>query len=143
MSDADDPNAKVIAEFRATGGRFGGPDYKGPPLTLIHHTGRKSGREYVTPVMYLPDDSDPDTIYVFASKSGAPEHPAWYRNLTAAGSGTVEVGTDSYRVTVAELKGAERDRVYAEQTKRFSGFADYETKTAGIRTIPVLALHRS
>jgi deazaflavin-dependent oxidoreductase (nitroreductase family) len=142
MADHDDRNAKIIDEFRANEGRVGG-GFEGAPLVLIHHTGRKSGREYVNPVMYLPDDSDPDTIYVFASKGGAPEHPSWYRNLTAAGSGSVEVGTDSYRVTVAELKGAERDRVYAEQAKRYPGFAEYEVKTSGVRTIPVLALHRS
>jgi deazaflavin-dependent oxidoreductase (nitroreductase family) len=142
MADHDDRNAKIIDEFRANEGRVGG-NFAGAPLVLLHHTGRKSGREYVNPVMYLPDDGDPDTIYVFASKGGAPEHPSWYRNLTAAGSGSVEVGTDSYRVTVAELKGAERDRIYAEQAKRFPGFATYETRTSGVRTIPVLALHRS
>ena len=58
----------------------------------------------------------------------------------AAGRGEVEVGTDTYPVTVAELTGEERDRVYAEQARRYPGFAEYETKTAGIRTIPVLAL---
>jgi deazaflavin-dependent oxidoreductase (nitroreductase family) len=139
---ADHGNTKIIDEFRANQGQVGG-NFAGAPLVLIHHTGRKSGREYVSPVMYLRDESDPDTIYVFASKGGAPEHPSWYRNLTAAGSGSVEVGTDSYRVTVTELKGAERDTVYAEQAKRFSGFADYEVRTSGVRTIPVLALRRS
>ena len=44
---------------------------------------------------------------------------------------------------VTELTGADRDRVYAEQARRYPGFAEYEKKTAGIRTIPVLALHRS
>jgi deazaflavin-dependent oxidoreductase (nitroreductase family) len=142
MAEPDDWNTKIIEEFRANSGRVGGK-YAGEPLTLLHHTGRRSGREYVNPIMYLPDDSDPDTIYVFATKAGAPDHPEWYRNLTAAGSGIVEVGPDTYRVTVAELKGAERDRVFAEQAKRFERFSDYESKTEGVRTIPVLALHRS
>jgi len=38
--------------------------------------------------------------------------------------------------------GEDRDRVYAEQARRYPGFAGYEKKTAGIRTIPVLALRR-
>jgi len=100
-------------------------------------------REYVNPTMYLPDDSDDDTIYVFASKAGAPSHPDWFYNLTAAGEGTVERGTDTYGVTVRELSGDERDRVYNEQARRYPGFADYAQRTAGIRTIPVLELRRS
>jgi deazaflavin-dependent oxidoreductase (nitroreductase family) len=94
--------------------------------------------------MYLADETDPDTIYVFASKAGAPTDPEWYRNLVAAGdSGRVEVGDEEYDVEVTELTGPDRDRIFAEQARRYSGFAAYAEKTAGIRTIPVLALRRS
>jgi deazaflavin-dependent oxidoreductase (nitroreductase family) len=112
-------------------------------MTLIHHRGRKTGRELVAPTMYLPGEAvgaDPDTIYVFASKAGAPDNPDWYYNLVAAGAGEVEVGTRRYPVNVTDLKGEERNRVYAEQARRYPGFAEYERTTAGIRTIPVLAL---
>ena len=136
-----DFNATVVEEFRANGGRVGGA-FEGAPLTLVHHRGRRSGRELVSPMMYMPDDEDPDTIYVFASKGGAPSHPDWYHNLTAAGAAEVEVGTERYPVTVTEVTGADRDRIYAEQARRYPGFAEYEQKTAGIRTIPVLALRR-
>jgi hypothetical protein len=44
---------------------------------------------------------------------------------------------------VRELTGADRDRVFDEQAGRYSGFADYAKKTAGIRTIPVLELTRT
>jgi len=136
-----DFNAAVVEEFRANGGRVGGA-FEGAPLTLVHHRGRRSGREFVSPMMYMPDDQDPDTIYVFASKGGAPSHPDWYHNLTAAGAAEVEVGTERYPVTVTEVTGADRDRIYAEQARRYPGFAEYGQKTAGIRTIPVLALRR-
>jgi deazaflavin-dependent oxidoreductase (nitroreductase family) len=142
MSDQQDWNAQIIAEFRANGGRVGGM-FEGAPMVLLHHRGRKSGAEYVAPTMYLPRESEPDIIYVFASKAGAPTHPEWYRNLTAAGHGTVERGTETYNVTVREVTGDERDRVYAEQARRYPGFAEYERKTAGIRTIPVLELRRA
>jgi hypothetical protein len=46
-------------------------------------------------------------------------------------------------VTVHEVTGAERDRVYAEQARHYPGFAEYERQTAGIRTIPVLELRRA
>jgi deazaflavin-dependent oxidoreductase (nitroreductase family) len=141
VTEAEDRNAKIVAEFRANAGRVGGP-FEGAPLTLVHHRGRKSGRDYVSPMMYLAADDVPDTIYVFATKGGAPTNPDWYYNLTDARVADIEVGTETYPVTVTELTGDERDRVYDEQARRYPGFAEYAKKTAGIRTIPVLALCR-
>ena len=74
MSDTLDWNAKTIAEFRANEGRVGG-NFEGAPMVLVHHRGRKSGRECVNPMMYLPHDTEPDIIYVFATKAGAPPTP--------------------------------------------------------------------
>ncbi|WP_280272078.1 nitroreductase family deazaflavin-dependent oxidoreductase [Nocardia wallacei] len=142
MSTANDWNSNIIAEFRANEGRVGG-QFEGAPMLLVHHRGRKSGRESVSPMMYLADEQDPDLIYVFASKGGAPTNPDWYYNLTAAGTATVERGTERYDVTVQEITGPDRDRIYAEQAGRYPGFAGYAEKTAGIRTIPVLALRRA
>jgi deazaflavin-dependent oxidoreductase (nitroreductase family) len=137
-----DWNTQVIEEFRANQGRLGG-DFEGQPIVLLHHRGRKSGAEYVAPVMYLADEADADTLYVFASKAGAPSHPEWYRNLVAAGRGRIERGDDEFDVDVTEVTGEERDRIFAEQARRYPGFAGYAEKTAGIRTIPVLALRRA
>jgi deazaflavin-dependent oxidoreductase (nitroreductase family) len=139
---AEDWNTQIINEFRANDGKVGG-NFAGAPITLLHHKGRKSGKEYIAPVMYQADDNDRNTIYVFASYAGAPQNPAWYDNLTAAGKGRVEVGTEEYDVAVREVTGADRDRIYAEQVRRYPGFGEYEEKTAGIRTIPVLALTRA
>jgi len=137
-----DFNANVIEEFRANEGRVGGP-FAGAPIVLVHHRGRKTGKESVAPMMYLPHESDDDVIYVFASKGGAPENPAWYYNLVAAGHATVERGTDTYPVNVRELTGTERDQRYEQQAGLYPGFAEYAVKTAGIRTIPVLELTRA
>jgi deazaflavin-dependent oxidoreductase (nitroreductase family) len=141
MSGPHDWNAKVIAEFRANQGHVG-PPFEGAPLTLVHHRGRKSGREYVNPVMYLQPEDDSTVMYIFATKSGASTNPAWYGNLVHARSADVEVGTETFPVSVSELTGAERDRVYAEQARRYPGFGEYAEKTEGIRTIPVLQLRR-
>jgi deazaflavin-dependent oxidoreductase (nitroreductase family) len=138
----NDRNAKIVEEFRANDGRVAGP-FANQPLALLHYVGRRSGEEFLTPAAYLAADGDPGTIYVFASAGGRPENPQWYRNMTAAGEATVEVGTETYPVIVTELTGAERDRVYAEQARRNPGFAEYERKLAGVRTIPVLALRRA
>lgn len=137
-----DFNAQTIAEFRANEGRVGGP-FEGAPLVLVHHRGRRSGTEHVSPMMYLADEADPASVFVFASRAGSPTNPDWYYNLTSAGTASVEIGTETYAVTVGEIHGEERDRVYAEQARRYPGFAEYAEKTAGIRVIPVLRLTRA
>jgi F420H(2)-dependent quinone reductase len=63
-------------------------DFRSAPLVLVHHRGPKSGQEYVTPMMYLPHDADPNVIYVFATRGGTPVN--WYYNVTADSEGSVE-----------------------------------------------------
>ena len=61
-----DWNTNIIDEFRANEGRVGG-QFEGAPLVLLHHHGRKSGREYVNPVMSLPTaGANPPIRRVFA-----------------------------------------------------------------------------
>ena len=139
MSNPNNWNEKVIADFRANDGRVGGP-FEGAPMVLVHHRGRRTGHEYVNPMMYLASERGDGTIYVFASKGGAPTNPDWYYNLTVAGKGSVELGTGTFPVSVRDLHGEEHDRIYAEQARRYPGFAEYAEKTAGVRTIPVLEL---
>ena len=84
MPDANDWNQGIITEFRANEGRVGGP-FEGAPMILVHHVGRTSGKQYTTPLVYLPGEDGDDALYIFASKGGAPVNPAWYGNLIAAG----------------------------------------------------------
>lgn len=142
MPEVSDWNTRIIEEFRANEGRVGG-NFEGAPMVLVHHRGHKCDREYVNPMMYLPHETDDNVIYVFATTAGQPSNPDWYYNLTTVGEGSIERGTESYAVTVRELTGDERDRVYAEQARRYPGFADYAKRTEGIRTIPVLELTRT
>ena len=141
MAERSNWNQQIIDEFHANGGKVGG-NFAGAPLVLVHHIGRKSGKEYVNPLAYLPKDGDHDSIYIFASKAGAPIDPDWYHNLVTAGEATVEVGTETYPVTVTEITGDERDRIYDRQVEHMPGFGDYAVKTEGIRKIPVLELKR-
>ena len=129
-----DWNAKIIDEFRANQGRVGG-NFEGAPMCLLHTTGARSGTERVNPMMYLELDG---RRFVFASKGGAPTNPDWYHNLVANPSVEVEIGTTTYRATATPLGGEERDRIYAEQARRYPGFAEYQAKTN--RVIPVVEL---
>jgi deazaflavin-dependent oxidoreductase (nitroreductase family) len=130
-------NVKVIEEFRANGGQLGG-SFEGAPVLLLHTTGAKSGKERVNPMMYLEQDG---RIFVFASKAGADTNPDWFHNLVAQPTVRVELSTQTFDAIATPLAGDERDRVYAVQAERYSGFADYETKTS--RVIPVVEVVRA
>ena len=134
MAELNDFNAGIIGEFRANGGKVGGP-FEGAPILLLTTTGARSGATRVNPLAYLPDG---DRMLVFASKGGAPTNPDWYHNVRAHPEVTVEVGEQTKRMRAVELTGAERDRLFAEQAKRMPGFADYQANTT--RVIPVIAL---
>ena len=133
-----DFNTQIIEEFRAHGGKVGGP-FEGAPMVLLTTVGAKSGAQRTTPLVYLPDG---ERVVVFASKAGAPTNPAWFHNLVANPNVIVEVGDQRYGATATVVDGDERDRLYAEQVKRMPGFADYAVK-AGNRVIPVVALDRA
>ena len=139
MAGPNDWNQGIIEEFRSNQGRVGGM-FEGASMILVHHVGRKSGKEFVNPLAYLPGEDG--GMYLFASKAGAPTNPDWYYNLVAAGRATVEVGTETFDVTVSEVTGAERDRIYAKQVAVAPGFGDYAKKTEGVRVIPVRRLAR-
>jgi deazaflavin-dependent oxidoreductase (nitroreductase family) len=130
----NDFNQNVIEEFRANGGRVGGP-FEGGTLLLLHHTGAKSGASRINPLMYLPDGG---RYVIFASKAGAPTNPDWYHNLKANPNVTIEVGDGTLEAVATEATGEERDRLYEAQKERFASFADYEQKTD--RLIPVIVL---
>ena len=134
VSEMDDFNRKVIEEFRANEGRVGGP-FEGAPVLLLTSTGAKSGEQRTTPVVYQKDG---DRMVIFASKAGAPENPAWYHNLVANPTATVEVGPDTVEVEAIVAEGDERERLFSRQKELMPQFAEYEQKTT--RQIPVVAL---
>src|SRR5437870_12101471 len=103
----NDFNQKIIEEFRANGGKVGGP-FQGAPMVLLTTTGAKSGRPHTTPLVYLADD---DRVVVFASMGGAPNNPAWYHNLVAHPEAVAEVGSDRFPVRSRITSGEERDRL--------------------------------
>ena len=134
-----DWNAGIIEEFRTHGGKVGGR-FDGEPVLLLHTTGRKSGKERVNPVVYLPDG---DRWVVFGTKGGQPTDPDWIRNLEANPDTTIEVGTETVSVRAKVLREEpERDVLYARQVDKMPRFGDYEVKTEGHRTIPVAVLER-
>ena len=137
MTDMTDFNRTVIDEFRANHGMVGG-GFAGAPMVLLTTTGAKSGTQHVNPLVGFLDDG---TLYVVASKAGAPTNPDWYHNLLANPEVEVEFGDERFKATAVPIvSGPERDRLYAVQVAAQPGFADYEKATT--RVIPIVELRR-
>ena len=130
-----DFNSQIITQYRENNGDLG--ENFPFPVLLLHTVGKRSGEPRIHPVAYLPDS---DRYVVFGSAGGGEKSPAWYHNLIAAPTAEVELPGETFEVTVAELQGAERDRVYQIQAEKFPQFGEYEKKTS--RTIPAVALTR-
>jgi deazaflavin-dependent oxidoreductase (nitroreductase family) len=129
-----DFNAQIIEEFRANEGRVGGM-FEGTPVLLLHHTGARSGKSRVNPLVY---QSDSGRYVVFASKAGAPTNPDWFHNLKAHPDVKIEAGSETIDVVASEATGEERDRLFRTMVERSPQFGEYEKLTE--RVIPVIVL---
>jgi deazaflavin-dependent oxidoreductase (nitroreductase family) len=131
-------NREVMAEFRANDGKVG-DQFEGATMAIITTTGAKTRELRENPLVRLDEGG---RTYVIASKGGAPDNPDWYHNLVANPEVKVELGTDTFQARAEVVEDdAERDRLYAEQVKRFPSFAEYEKRTT--RRIPVIELVRT
>src|SRR6185312_5696384 len=100
-----DLNVRV---YRLTGGRLGGK-VKGAPVLLLDHLGRKTGRARTTPVLYLRDGAD---LVIVGSRGGSDAMPAWFLNLMASPSTTVQVGSERRGVVARQVTPEEKQRLW-------------------------------
>ncbi|MCR6484940.1 nitroreductase family deazaflavin-dependent oxidoreductase [Amycolatopsis sp. OK19-0408] len=128
--------------FRLTNGRVGakwriGAGFRKPvPTLLLEHRGRKSGRLFTTPLLYLA--SGPDLVIV-GSQGGLPKHPQWYFNLLAEPATHVHLRKRrAVAVTARVVAGEERDALWPRLVELYADFAKYQAWTE--REIPVVVL---
>ncbi len=136
MSDWND---RVVAEFRANGGRV---ERFGRSLVLLHSVGSRSGVERVNPVLAIPDEGG---WLVIASAAGAPRHPAWSYNLEAHPDVSIEVPADggepvhTVAVHAVPLDGEAWQRAWQRFLDRSPAFARYR-EHSGDRDFPIFRL---
>jgi deazaflavin-dependent oxidoreductase (nitroreductase family) len=136
-SEATSYNDKIVREFRAHAGHVGG-EWAGTPLILVHHVGTRSGTERVTPLGYFPLDGG--RYAIAASSGGSPQHPAWYHNLRAHPSVTVEVGDETFTAVAQELDDAARAELWPRLVARHPTLGQHQDRTT--RQVPVFVLTR-
>jgi deazaflavin-dependent oxidoreductase (nitroreductase family) len=131
-----------VAVFRLTGGRVGstwrvGAGFRKPvPTLLLEHRGRKSGRLFTTPLLYLRSGED---VVIVASQGGLPQHPQWYFNLVSHPETRIHLkGRRDVPVTARVAGPEERAGLWPRLVELYADFAKYQAWTE--REIPVVVL---
>jgi deazaflavin-dependent oxidoreductase (nitroreductase family) len=110
--------------YRLSGGRIGGKVGKAPIL-LLTTTGRKSGQQRTSPVVYLAHGP---AVVLIDTNAGNERLPAWSLNLGAEPEAEVEVGRERRRVRARRAAGEERAELWRAHNVQYAGFDDYDTK---------------
>jgi len=126
-----------VRRYRETDGEEGYDWREGSKILLLTTTGRKSGKETTTPLIFAMDGDNP---VIVASKGGAPEHPGWYKNLVANPAAEVQIKGDVFPVRARDAEGEERERLWKLMNVEWPHYEEYQQKTD--REIPVVVLER-
>jgi deazaflavin-dependent oxidoreductase (nitroreductase family) len=126
-----------VRRYRETDGAEGHDWREGSTVLLLTTTGRKSGNETTTPLIYGLDGDNP---VVVASKGGAPEHPGWYFNLSKNPAAHVQIKGEKFAARARDAEGEERDRLWKLMNTIWPHYEEYQQQTD--REIPVVVLER-
>lgn len=110
----------------------------GHPFTthcLIKYTGRKSGKIFITPLIYGDIGGE---VVIVASKGGADHHPAWYLNIHDSKEVEFQVATQAFRGTWREPQGEEYAKIWNFMVDVFPSYAKYQASTS--RKIPLVMM---
>ena len=122
--------------IRLSGGRLGSR-IRNNDVLLLTTRGRRTGKVRCIPLLYFDDAGD---YLLIASNGGAEQHPAWYLNLQAEPTATVELHGVKQQVHASDITDpAERARLWKQVNESYGGYDGYATKTD--RQIPVVRLH--
>jgi deazaflavin-dependent oxidoreductase (nitroreductase family) len=130
-----------VRVYRLTKGRIGGKwrigaGWKKPvPTLLLDHVGRKSGRPFTTPLLYLLDGPD---VVIVASQGGLPKNPQWYANLMAHPDTQVQIKGEVRAVRARTATADERAALWPRLVDLYADFENYQAWTD--REIPVVIL---
>jgi len=122
--------------YRLTGGVLGGK-LGSSTVLLLTTTGRKTGEPRTTPLRYLPHNND---YMVVASNYGQPKPPAWFYNLQANPTVTVQVMDKHFTARAEIIPDDQQPPLYQQFINADPRFIEY-AKTAQPRIIPIIVLH--
>ena len=120
--------------YRFTGGAILGR-MMGTTVLILTTTGRKTGKQYTTPVLYLADG---DRLVIVASNRGRPRNPTWWLNLQANPRTQVKVQGKTLDVIAEQASSEERSALWPRLTAASPSYADFQQRTT--RELPVIIL---
>jgi proline iminopeptidase len=127
-----------VNRYRETGGEVGHDWKRGSKILLLTTTGRKSGKQSTTPLIY---ENDGDRYVIIASKGGADEHPGWYLNLEKEPSVEIQVMDEVIPARAYTAEGEERERLWNLAAQQWPDYNSYQQNTD--RQIPVVVVERA
>jgi deazaflavin-dependent oxidoreductase (nitroreductase family) len=127
-----------VDRYRATDGEEGHIWQKGSTVGLLTTTGRKSGEERTTPLIYGKHGDDP---IVVASKGGADTPPAWYLNFQENPEGEFQILGDRFKVKARDATPEEKPELWKQMAAQWPDYDEYQKQTD--REIPVVILERA
>jgi deazaflavin-dependent oxidoreductase (nitroreductase family) len=122
--------------YRVTGGWIGGGAF-GKQFLLLSHTGRLSGQERITPLLYVADG---ERWVVAASNAGDDRPPAWWLNLSARPEARIQVGRERVDVVASLAQEPDSERLWSLLMESYAAFDRYRNHTP--REIPLVVLER-
>jgi proline iminopeptidase len=140
MSSAQEQNLygkEHVRRYRETDGEVGHIWKEGSTILLLTTTGRRTGNEKTTPLIY---GLDGDTPVIVASQGGAPDDPGWFKNLSKSTEVGVQIKADRFQARARVAEGEERERLWVRMNEIWPHYAEYATRTE--RVIPVVVLER-
>ncbi|MEU6675847.1 nitroreductase family deazaflavin-dependent oxidoreductase [Streptomyces sp. NPDC046853] len=114
-----------------------GHDWQGTTVLILTTTGRKSGEQRSTPLIYRPHG---DAVLVVASNGGADTPPLWFRNLEADPEVQVQIKGDRFTARARTATPDEKPGMWRTMAATWPAYDEYQTKTD--RSIPVVVLER-
>jgi deazaflavin-dependent oxidoreductase (nitroreductase family) len=126
-----------VQRYQETDGAEGHEWRNGTTTLLLTTTGRKSGKQYTTPLIYTFDGDNP---VIVASQGGTPDNPDWYLNLVANPHVDVQIKGEKFHAHPHTAEGEERERLWKQMTAVWPDYDEYQKKTD--REIPVVVLER-
>lgn len=126
-----------VKRYEETDGEVGHEWENGTTTLILTTTGRKSGEQRSTPLIYR---SHGDDLLVVASKGGDDSPPLWYLNLQAEPEVRVQVKGDRFTARARTATPQEKPEMWRRMAEVWPAYDEYQTKTD--REIPVVVLER-
>ncbi len=127
--------------YRVSGGRLGN-SLGGMPMLLLTNVGRKTGKQRVTPLLFVEDRNGADDgsarWVVGASNAGDDRDPAWWLNVQSRPDTTIQVGAAHHDVRARRASPDEVERIWPTLVAAYRPYDDYRDRTT--RDIPVVFL---